>query len=374
MFYSLVRRMVLGGVQSVVLVASAMAATPSNTEFLVSTAQMQALGVTLITLDRPTAIEGTAYPARVVVPPSGNHVLSAPFAGRVEEVFVNLQQVVRAGQPLLRLVSPEYGQLQLALLEAASKAKLTKQNAIRERQLFAEGIIPERRIQKANAIYQEANARLRFAQASLRLAGVDPNLIRNMSEGNDLQDGLVLRAKSAGTIIGLEVTAGQRVQNSDALVSLVNTEQLWLDIPIPTERQQHALSNAADSIIVLGRDASATPVSVGTMVSDNQTVTLRARVVKGAELLRPGEAVQVQVPFVQNAAGWALPLSALARKDGQAYVFVRTEKGFVAQPVTVIASAGQSVQVTGELHNDQQLATGSVIALKSAWLGNGGSN
>lgn len=169
--------------------------------------------------------------------------------------------------------------------------------------------------------------------------------------------------------------AGQRVQSSDALAHLVSTQQLWFDIQIPSDRQQHALSTRANgAITVVGREVSATPISVGATVSDNQTVRLRARVVKGAELLRPGEVVQVKIPFTENAAGWALPLQSVARQDDKAYVFVRTEKGFMAQPVTVVSSAGQSVQVTGNLHAGQQVATGSVIALKAAWLGKSGGN
>ena len=375
MSYLLARRAVLGCVSSFLMVASAVAATPSNAEFPVSAAQMQALGITLAPLEKPSAINGMAYPARVVVPPSGNQVISAPFGGRVEELLVDEQQPVKAGQPLLRLSSPEYGDLQLKLLEAASKARLTGQTAARERQLFSEGIIPERRVQEANAANQEAAARLRFAEASLRLAGVDPAAIRKMGDAGNLQDGLVVRAKSAGTVVGLDVKAGQRVQGSDSLLRLVNTAQLWLEVQIPSDRQQQALSSkTAGSITVVGREASATPMSVGATVSDNQTVTLRARVVGGGELLRPGEVVQVKVPFAENTAGWALPLPASARQDDKAYVFVRTEKGFVAQLVNVISSAGQSVQVTGNLRAGQQVATGSVIALKAAWLGKSGSN
>lgn len=375
MTYPLARRVLLGCVQSIFMVTGAAAAPPSAAEFPVSAAQMQALGVTLMPLDKPAAISGMAYPARVVVPSSGNQVISAPVAGRVEELLVDEQQTVKAGQPLLRLSSPEYGDLQLKLLEAASKARLTGQTAARERQLFSEGIIPERRVQEADAANQEAVGRLRFAEASLRLAGLDPAAIRKVGEGGVLQDGLVVRARSAGTVVALDVKAGQRVQGSDALLRLVNTQQLWLDVQIPADRQQNALTGVAPgAIAVVGRAATATPMSVGALVSDNQTVTLRARVVTGAERLRPGEAVQVQVPFAANAAGWALPLPAIARQDDKAYVFVRTDKGFIAKPVNVISSAGQSVQVTGDLRAGQQVATGSVIALKAAWLGKSGSN
>lgn len=374
MSYSLVRQLVFGCAQSLVLASAAWAASPTA-EFSVSDAQMNALGVTLMPLERPSAISGMAYPARVVVPPSGNQVISAPLAGRIEELLVDEQQAVRAGQPLVRLSSPEYSDLQLKLLESASRARLTAQTLSRERQLLAEGIIPERRVQEASAANQEAVARVRFAEASLRLAGLDAAAIRKVGEGGNLQDGLVIRARTAGTVVGLEVKAGQRVQSSDALLRLVSIQQLWLEVQIPADRQSSALSSVAPgSIKVVGKDASATPTSVGAVVSDNQTVTLRAQVTTGAERLRPGEVVQVQVPFAANAAGWALPLQAIARQDDKTYVFVRSAKGFVAQPVTVVSSAGQSVQVTGSLQPGQQVATASVIALKAAWLGKSGSN
>ena len=376
MFYSFIRRVLSGCVPSVFMLSGAMAATPGLAEFPVSVAQMQALGVTVMVLKKPGPITGAAYPAQVVVPASGNQIVSAPLAGRVEALLVEEQESVKAGQPLLRLSSPDYSDLQLKLLEAASKARLTGQSVAREQQLFSEGIIPERRLQEAKAANQEAVARLRFAEASLRLAGLDPAAIRKVVDGGNLQDALTVRARTAGVVVGLDVKAGQRVQGSDTLLRLVNTQQLWLDVQVPADRLQRALLNkmAPGAIGVVGRDATATAMSMGVVVSDNQTVTLRARVVTGAYVLRPGEMVQVKVPFVANAAGWALPLTSIARQDDKAYVFVRTDKGFVAQPVTVISSAGPSVQVSGDFRAGQQVATSSVIALKAAWLGKSGSN
>lgn len=375
MSYSPACRVLLGCVHSIFLLTSAIAAPPLNGEFAVSAAQMQALGVTLVPLEKPAAIDGQAYPAHVVLPPGGEQLVSAPFSGMVVELLVEEQQPVKTGQALLRLSGPEFGDLQLKLLEAASKAKLGRKSLERERQLFAEGIIPERRVQEAEAADQEATARQIYAESSLRLAGVDPATIRKMTNGGGLQDELVVRAKSDGIVLSLPVKAGQRVQSSDALLRLVKAKNLWLDIQIPVGQQRPVPSRAGTpAITVVGRDVSATWVSLGATVSDNQTLTMRARVVRGAELLRPGEVVQVRVPFADNAQGWALPLQAIARQDDKAYVFVRTENGFQAQMVDVVSSAGQSVQVTGNLRAGQQVATGSVIALKAAWLGKSGSN
>ena len=156
---------------------------------------------------------------------------------------------------------------------------------------------------------------------------------------------------------------------------LADTRQLWLDIQLPADRRTQVATKGGQ-IMVVGRDAAATPMSLGSMVSDSQTVTLRAQVTKGATLLRPGEYVQAQVPFAAGPGGesWAVPVPSVVRQGDKAYVFVRTPKGFLAQTVTVLNSAGNAVQVQGPLKAGQDIAVTSVIALKAAWLGKSGSN
>ena len=130
----------------------------------------------------------------------------------------------------------------------------------------------------------------------------------------------------------------------------------------------------------MGRDVMATPSSIGSMVSDSQTVILRAQVMRGAERLRVGEYVQAQVPFANGVSpqgasareGWPVPVQAVVRQGDKAYVFVRTPKGFVAQAVNVLTSSGQQLQVQGQLASGQEIAVSSVIALKAAWLGKSG--
>ena len=354
------------------LPAPALAAEP-NAEFAVTAAQLGTLGVRLLKLEQPGAIAGMVYAARVMLPPGHEQVVSAPVAGVVDQLLVSEQQAVKAGQPLLRLNSPQFGEVQLKLLEAASQSRLSQKTLQRERALFAEGIIPERRVLEAETAAQRDVARQHQSEAALRLAGIDAAAIQRIAAGGTLQDGVVVRARAAGVVLGMDIKPGQRVQEADALLRLASLHTLWLDIAVPADRQPAALPKAA-AIRILGRDAVAMPLSVGAIVSDSQTVTLRARVTRGAERLRPGEVVQAEVPFAVNAAGWALPLQAVARQDDQAYVFVRTDKGFVARPVSVVSSAGASVQVTGDLRPGQEVAVASVIALKAAWQGKSGGD
>ena len=367
-----------GRVASALVLSALLAITASARaadEFAVTQAQMQGLGITLQRLDKPAGIQGQAYPARVVLPPSQEQVVSAPLAGLVDRVLVGENDTVKSGQPLLRLISPELGELQLKLLEASSKSRLSQKTAQRERMLFADGIIPERRVQAAEGAAEEDRARVQQAEAALRLAGVDAASVRKIAAGGALQDGLTVHAKSAGTVMALDVKAGQRVAQADALMRLADTRQLWLDIQLPADRRSQVAIKGGQ-ITVVGREAAATPMSLGSMVSDSQTITLRAHVTHGAALLRPGEFVQAQVPFAvgSGSESWPVPVASVVRQGDKAYVFVRTPKGFLAQQVTVLNSAGASVQVQGPLKIGQDIAVTSVIALKAAWLGKSGSN
>lgn len=337
-------------------------------EFNVTPAQMQSLGVAVKTLGDPASIAGLAAPARVVLPPSQDFMVSAPVDGVVDRLLVNPQDVVKAGQPLLTLASPAYGDLQLKLMEASSRAKLARQTLEREKQLLQEGIIPERRVQEAQATRDGAEAALRQAEAGLRLAGAESPSVRRAVEGGKLDDVLVVRARSAGLVTALEARLGQRVKEADALLRIANLRELWLEVQLapgtPVPR--------GAALTVVGREVTATAQSVGALVGESQTQTLRARVIRGADQLRPGEIVQARVPFAAQV-GWSLPIQAVVRQDGQAYVFVRSAKGFMATPVTVQSSAGEAVQVQGALKTGQEVAVSSVIALKAAWLGKGGS-
>jgi len=341
-------------------------------EFAVTPAQVQALGVRLLKLEQPAAINGLTFPARVVLPPSQEYVLSAPLAGVVDQLLVGENDSVKAGQPLLRLVSPELGELQLKLVEAASKGRLSQKALQRERQLFTEGIVPERRVQEAESAAAEDQARQRQAEAALRLAGMDAGTVQRVAGGGAMQDALVLRARAPGVVVKLDAKPGLRAQSADALVRIADTRKLWLDIQVPVDRQAQLATQGA-RVSGVDRELAATPLGFGATVSDNQTVMLRAEVTRGAQALRLGEFVQVRVPFASTEAGWPVPVPAVVRQDAKAYVFVRTDKGFVARQVTVLESAGQSLRVKGALSAGQEIAVGSVIALKAAWLGKGGS-
>ena len=281
-------------------------------------------------------------------------------------------QTVRRGEPLVRLSSPEFGELQLELMQAANSDRMARQTLNRERALFKEGIIPQRRVYEAEVAANNSQAGLRHSQGALRLAGLDQGSINRVASGGALMDAVILRAKESGTVLSIDAKAGQRVTSADPLLRIADLSELWLDIQIPADRASEW--SKEQTIAIVGSALTAKPLSVSAQVSESQTVTLRARVSPGEAEFSPGEFVQAQVPFASRAGTWAVPIAAVVRHDGNPYVFVRTPTGFSARPATVVASAAQSTSVEGAFKPGDEIAVTNVIALKAAWLGESGGD
>ena len=351
----------------VCFLASTAQAADQPVKFTVPSSQIQALGIQTTPLQSQTDPVKAIFPALVVVPPEAEQVVSSPVAGLVAQLLVQQNQVVRSGAPLVRIASPELGQMQLQLLQATARATLARQAAQREQQLFGEGIIPQRRVQEAQAGLQEAEAALNQARATLRLSGMSAATIERIGASGKPQDSITLAATQDGIVTEIVVKSGQRVEAATALLHVAQTESLWLDIQLPVS--EIANWQAGTKITVQGRDVTARILSVSPTVSSvSQTVVLRAAVEGKTSQVRPGEFVSVELPVAATQGAWDVPLSAVAHDGDQAYLFVRTSDGFEARQVKVVVSAGQRVRVQGPLKAGEQIAVSGVVALKGAWL------
>lgn len=342
------------------------------TKFAVANAQVQALGIQTAPLQTQAESVRTSFPAQVVIPPNAEQVISSPVTGLISQLLVQPNQMVRAGAPLVRIASPELGQLQLQLLQANTRATLARQAAKREQDLFGEGLIAQRRVQEAQAALQEAEATLKQAKTALRLSGMSMSVIDKVAASGNPQDSLVLAATQAGVVTEIKAKPGQRVDSATPLMHLAQTGTLWLEIQVPVAESTSWAPGT--KLKVQGRDITAQIMSSSAMVaSGSQMVVMRALVQGSAGQVRPGELLTVELPVAATAGAWDLPLSAVAHDGDQGYVFVRTPDGFEARPVKVSASSGQRVRVQGPVKAGEEVAVSGVVALKGAWLNDKGS-
>jgi hypothetical protein len=128
-------------------------------------------------------------------------------------------------------------------------------------------------------------------------------------------------------------------------------------------------------------------LTVGRQVhGTDQGVLVRAEVTEGADRLRPGQFIEVQLDKGGQGSGWRLPAAALVRHADAAFVFVQRPGGFAAVRVEILAQEERSVVVaardgghaagagagSGEapaIGPTDRVAVSGVSALKAVWLG-----
>ena len=361
----------LACVLALVLVAGVQAAERQD-KFPISEQQMRAVGVELQPLLRDGQAVVLSLPAQVTLPAGLEQIVSAPLAGMAVQLYVQPNDAVKAGAPLLRIASPELGTLQLQLMQAASRHALARKAAQRERALFDEGIIARRRVEESAAALVEAGALLRQSKAALALAGMPRASIDRVAAGGTPDEGVTLRASRAGVVTAIEVKPGQRVEPATSLMHLAQSGRLSLEIQAPAA--DAAAWKVGSTLRLQGRGGSARIASISPVVNGaSQTVAIRADLAAGVDA-RAGEVLTVQFPLAPANDSFDLPLSAIVRDGAETYVFVRTASGFEARQVKVVSSAGQRVRIRGPLKLDEKVAIAGVVALKGSWLGEKGGS
>jgi len=342
----------------------------AGNEFAVSDEQLARLGVTLGTAEAVEFVELAAVPAEVVVPPARQVLVSAPASGVVVRLWVAEGDAVAAGQPVAELDSVEYVERQREYLDAAAVAELTEAQETRDRSLFAEGIIAERRVNESAAATRASRARLDQVRAQLMLAGLTGAEVSKLAAQRQLTPRITLRAPFAGVVAAKHAKVGGRVDTLDPVLAIADLSILWLELRLPQESAAHVAPGMLVSVATAGQTITGNVTTVGGVVdSTTQTVLVRAAVENTQRVLRAGQFLTARV-LARPAGGvaYAVPLAAVTRNGGDVLLFVRTGNGVVAQRIDVLADDGKRVYVAGGIGADAIVVLDGISALKALWL------
>ena len=95
--------------------------------------------------------------------------------GPVHEILVAPGEMVKAGQPLLTVNSPDYSQLRSGYIKARDAFQLSEKNYKRAQDLYEHHAIAERDLEQAESDQAQAQADLQSTEAGLKVLGIaDP--------------------------------------------------------------------------------------------------------------------------------------------------------------------------------------------------------
>lgn len=186
---------------------------------------------------------------------------------------------------------------------------------------------------------------------------------------------LVLRTPFAGIVEDVFVARGERVQAGDRLFVVADTSTLWVRAQIH-ERQWTTVEVQEGQEVAVNVPGSAehnTTARINhvgaTVEAESRSVPLVAELENDDAHYKPGMFVWVDLPQGQERAGLAVPVAAVMRHGGQAFVFVPAGAGRYRRVDIVIGDESQGyVEVKSGLESGQQVVAEGAFLLKSELL------
>ncbi len=343
------------------------------------------LGVTLGKLETVSQVPVLYAPAKVVIPPKQEYIVSASQAGLITQLNAALGDQVRAGEVLAEINSSEIVSMQRMYLKASSELELGQLVYDREQKLLEDGVIAERRWQETRTVHNTLVAEANERRQLLEIAGMTVAEITELKKRRQLSGVLRIRAPITGIVMERMAVAGARIDSLVPLYRVANLDELWLEINIPQEhigqiklgdqvllekppteseapeQQKGSLAPVTAKITLLGQ----------TVNPENQTILARALVKGQLTDVRPGQRINTQIIQPNNGMAFTVPNTAIAQHAGQAFVFVRSAEGFTAHPVSVIGKQGDDSTIKGPFIGTEIIAEKGAVSLKANWLGLG---
>lgn len=296
-------------------------------------------------------------PATVEGNPQGTQIVSAAIAGRVVALNRNLGETVRRGETLAVIESREAASLKGEVEAARARLALAQSNYTREQRLFAERVSPEQDLIAARTAATEASIALRLARQQLSATGGGGGSLNRV--------GIV--APIAGQVIGRNAMLGQTVAADAELFRVANLSTVSLSLSLSPADAGRVHPGAVVEVTAPGRTTQARVTFVSPAL-DPQTrlVPVVATIDNRAGQWRVGESVTAAIQLAgKSDTNIRVPLTAIQTIDGKSVVFVRTEDGFRATPVTLGAQSGETIVVVSGLTGREQVASANSFTLKS---------
>lgn len=301
-------------------------------------------------------------PATIEGDPQGMQVVSAAIGGRVVSLTRNLGQSVERGQTLAVIESREAASLNAEIEAARARLGLAESNLRREQRLFNERVSPEQDLIAARTAAIEARIALRLAQQQVSAAG----------SGGGALNRIAISAPLSGQVVARSVTLGQTVAADAELFRVANLGRVAVTLAL-SPADAGKVRPGSQIEIVSGDRRSVARVDFVSPILDETTrlASVIAVIDNRAGQWRVGEPVTASIQLTGGgAAALLVPQSAVQTVEGRSTVFVRTDHGFKATPVTLGSASGDNVVVTSGLKGDEQLAGRNSFTLK-AELGKG---
>lgn len=376
------RKLVLGGVTAIALVAGGIGLTvalraghPSDTA-PVSDDVPRREGDAIVLSDafrEAAGLETTAVVSTLLTPlvnvvgavefdPTHLAAVGTRASGVVTKVLHVEGDFVNKGDVLAEIESGALADAHADLRIASAKRHAASLDAERERMLLERGLTTAREEERAQSALAQQKALETAARE--RVAALGGGRVRDTGISQ-------LRAPVAGVVAERALAPGQSVTPGLVAFRVGDVDRLWVLLRVFERHVGLVKEGDAVEIHPMSDGETVVPgkvTHVGAVLDPaTRTTDVRVAVEDGKRILRPGQAVNatIQASGPERVA-LAVPASAITYVDGKPTVFVaESETRFSPRAVELGLDSGAQVEITEGLRQNERVVSKNVLAVKS---------
>lgn len=272
-------------------------------------------------------------PARLTWNEERTQRIYPAFAGRVQQLMVDIGQNVAPGQVLATLASPDFGAAQADTAKAMADAKVAEQAHARMVALFEGDAVSKKDLELAESNWQRAKAEVARAQGKTAMYASQAAVNQQWQLVANVRGMVVERNISPG----LEVRPEQGGPGMPAMMVVSDPSSLWVHLDA-READVGSLKKGTAIRLVLpsfpGESFTAKITATGDFI-DTTTRTIKVRAaIDNPERRLKAEMLGTALIERQLPPGVLVPASAVQLYGKEHRVFVQTQPG-VFEPRTV---------------------------------------
>ena len=301
-------------------------------------------------------------PGRIVWDEDHTARISSPVAGHLTSVLVQTGSLVKAGQPLAYLSSPDIGSAQADAEKAKTDLAQAARIHSRDKELADAGIIAGKDLEQAQS--DLTKNRVEAARTQMRL--------KSLGGSNAVDQRYTIKSPIAGILVERTTNPGMEYRPDQAIPSLfvvTNPSYLWCWIDAPEETInafKKGMKLTMSTNVFPNKTFDATVDFIADSLDPiSRSLKVRAKLINSENLLKAEMFVNVMLA-TDLANTLDIPAKAVFLKNGMQMIFIKTKDNiYLRKTIQPIASNEQWVSVADGLNKgDEVVLDGSLYLEK----------
>ena len=204
----------------------------AENEVVLSEEAMELAKIETIKVDFKNLSVSIDVPGTIVPHPVKEALVGSLVEGRINKIYADIGDFVKAGNPLCVIESPEIGEAEAAYIIALAELEFLEGSVQRYQTLISEGIGSKAEFLEKKAELISASAIVNAAKTTLYAMGFSESDLAEIEKQKLAVGKLTLRSPIAGTVTTMEARLGMRVTPEDNLLHIIDNEHIRVRIDL----------------------------------------------------------------------------------------------------------------------------------------------